>query len=235
MAQNELKHIAVILDGNGRWAAEHGLERAEGHRAGAERVVEFMSCISKFGIKYATLYAFSTENWKRSEEEVSTLMHLLCEFLDANIQVMLDNKIRLLVLGRMEQLPAECVERLKQTMEATGKTYEYTLILALNYGGRREIADAARNIARKVKAGELDPESVDEQEFARNLYLPGVPDPDLMIRTSGEERLSNFLLWQLSYAEFYFTPVYWPDFDENELKKAIDAFHGRKRRFGGRK
>ncbi len=236
MEQNKkIRHLAVIMDGNGRWAAEHGLERSEGHREGAERVLDFMNSIQKFNIEYVTLYAFSTENWKRSREEVDTLMELLCQFLDANIQVLQENKIRLLALGRIEGLPQKCVERLRKTEALTGQNYDHTVILALNYGGRSEITDAVKKIAAKVESGSLKPEDICEDTVSENLYLPEIPDPDLLIRTSGEERLSNFLLWQLSYAEFYFTDTYWPDFDEEELKKAVAAFQNRKRRFGGRK
>lgn len=229
-----LKHIAIIMDGNGRWAKERDLPRSEGHAAGAQRVIDIMENMRKHGISYVTLYAFSTENWKRSQEEVSFLMDLLAQFLDENQQKLKDNKIRLLVTGRMEELPDFCVERLKKVIQSTSEDYQYTLILALNYGGRQEITDSVRKIGNKIKAGELDPDSITEQTIADHLYLPGIPDPDLMIRTSGEERISNFLLWQLSYAEFYFTDIYWPDFDDAQLDKAISTYYRRNRRFGGR-
>lgn len=229
-----LKHVAIIMDGNGRWAKERDLPRSDGHSAGAQRVLDLMESIRKHGISYVTLYAFSTENWKRSQEEVSFLMDLLAQFLDENQEKIKANKIRLLVTGRMEELPDFCVERLKKVIAYTAQDYEYTLILALNYGGRQEITDAVRKIACKVKDGSLDADSITEQTIAGHLYLPDVPDPDLMIRTSGEERISNFLLWQLSYAEFYFTDVYWPDFDDSQLEKAINTYYKRNRRFGGR-
>ena len=236
MEQNNIiKHLAVIMDGNGRWAAERGLERSEGHKEGAKRVFDLVDAVRKFDIKYVTLYAFSTENWKRSKEEVDYLMDLLCSFLDANISDLKKQRVRLLALGRIEGLPQKCVERLRKAEAVTAEDYDYTLIIALNYGGRCEIADAAKKIAEKVQAGSLKAEDIDENTVQQNLYLPEIPDPDLLIRTSGEERLSNFLLWQLSYAEFYFTNTYWPDFDENELEKALSAFQNRKRRFGGRK
>ncbi|MBR2426751.1 MAG: isoprenyl transferase [Lentisphaeria bacterium] len=231
---DSLKHIAIIMDGNGRWAKERDLPRSEGHSAGARRVIDIMESMRKHGISYVTLYAFSTENWKRSQEEVSFLMDLLAQFLDENQQKLKENKIRLLVTGRMEELPEFCVERLNKVIQSTSEDYQYTLILALNYGGRQEITDAVRKIGNKIKAGEIDPDSISEQTVADHLYLPGIPDPDLMIRTSGEERISNFLLWQLSYAEFYFTDIYWPDFDDAELDKAINTYYKRNRRFGGR-
>jgi undecaprenyl diphosphate synthase len=181
-----------------------------------------------------TLYAFSTENWKRSKEEVSFLMDLLARFLDENQEKIKENRIRLLVTGRMEELPDFCVERLNKVIRYTAEDYDHTLILALNYGGRQEITDAVRKIAAGVANGEIQAGSITEQTVADHLYLPGIPDPDLMIRTSGEERISNFLLWQLSYAEFYFTDIYWPDFDDAQLEKAINTYYKRNRRFGGR-
>lgn len=232
--KNKLRHIAVILDGNGRWAERHGVARADGHLEGARRVVDFIRDIDELDIEYATLYAFSTENWKRSEEEVGALMRLLCRFLDENLDVMLKNGIRLLTIGDISALPEECVERLKRVKELTGTSYRRTLILALNYGGRQEIVRAARRLAQEAKDGLLDPDGITEDVVSNALDTAGVPDPDLLIRTSGEQRLSNFLLWQLSYSEFYFTETLWPDFDRAQLDKAIDAYYGRNRRFGGR-
>ena len=229
------RHVAIIMDGNGRWAKQHGKERVEGHLAGAECVEHLIETISQYGIQYLTLYAFSTENWKRSREEVDALMLLLTEFLRKNLERLKKNKIRLLVTGRIDGLPEEPRNELKKAIEETSKEYNYTLILALNYGGRAEIADAAKRIAQEVKDGKLDPSVIDETVFSRYLYLPDVPDPDLMIRTSGELRISNFLLWELSYAEFYVTDTYWPDFDAAEFRKAIEAYSARDRRFGGRK
>ena len=222
------------MDGNGRWAKERELPRSDGHAAGAQRVLDLMESIRKHNISYLTLYAFSTENWKRSKEEVGFLMDLLARFLDENQKKIKQNRIRLLVTGRMEELPDFCVERLKKVIRYTAEDYDHTLILALNYGGRQEITDAVRKIAAGVKNGEIQAEAITEQTVADHLYLPGIPDPDLMIRTSGEERISNFLLWQLSYAEFYFTDIYWPDFDDEQLEKAINTYYKRNRRFGGR-
>ncbi len=228
------KHIAIIMDGNGRWAQQHHLPRTEGHSAGAQRVLDLMNDIHKYRIPFVTLYAFSTENWKRSKEEVDFLMELLVRFLEENAERMLENKIRLRVTGRMEELPPVCVEKLRSVLEKTAVDYEYTLILALNYGGRQELTDAMRSMAEKVKNGTLSPETITEETIAQHLYLPDIPDPDFMIRTSGEERISNFLLWQLSYAEFYFPACYWPDFDSQQFEQAINVYKNRNRRFGGR-
>ena len=228
------RHVAIIMDGNGRWAKQHGLERVEGHRAGAVAVKNLVESLKQTGIQYLTLYAFSTENWKRSKEEVDALMELLAEFIDANLPLLMENNVRLLVSGRIEGLPEKAREKLKDAIRKSSVNTGGTVIFALNYGGRAEIADAAKKIADQVLKGEIDPDQIDEKLFAQNLYLPEVPDPDLLIRTSGELRLSNFLLWELSYSEIYVTDTYWPDFDLAELNKAIDAFQTRNRRFGGR-
>ena len=228
------RHVAIIMDGNGRWAKQHGLERVEGHRAGAIAVKNLVESLKKTGIQYLTLYAFSTENWKRSKEEVDALMELLAEFIDANLPLLMENNVRLLVSGRIEGLPEKAREKLKDAIRKSSANTGGTVIFALNYGGRAEIADAAKKIADQVLKGEISPEQIDEKLFAQNLYLPYVPDPDLLIRTSGELRLSNFLLWELSYSEIYVTDTYWPDFDLTELNKAIDAFQKRNRRYGGR-
>ena len=232
---NELRHVAIILDGNGRWAAQHGVERKEGHLAGANRVVDFMNYVSQYdSIRYVTLYAFSTENWKRSKDEVDALMNILAQFLDDNLELLVKEKIRLLTMGDISALPEPCRVRLDKVKRETAKDFERTFILALNYGSRMEIANAARTIAAEVKNGTLSPDDITEKTVADHLYHPGIPDPDLLIRTSGEERVSNFLLWQISYSEFYFTKTLWPDFDIGEFDKAVRAFYGRKRRFGGR-
>ena len=228
------RHVAIIMDGNGRWAKQRGLERVEGHRAGAIAVKNLVESLKQTGIQYLTLYAFSTENWKRSKEEVDALMELLAEFIDANLPLLMENNVRLLVSGRIEGLPEKAREKLKDAIRKSSVNTGGTVIFALNYGGRAEIADAAKKIADQVLKGEIDPDQIDEKLFAQNLYLPEVPDPDLLIRTSGELRLSNFLLWELSYSEIYVTDTYWPDFDLAELNKAIDAFQKRNRRYGGR-
>ena len=228
------EHIAIIMDGNGRWAKERGLERLEGHKAGAAAVLDLLNYMKKTAVKYMTLYAFSTENWKRSKEEVDGLMLLLCEFIDSNMDLMMKNDLRLLVSGRLYGLPEEVQSRLRSAMEKSASNQSGTVIFALNYGGRAEIADAAKQIAKEAVQGKIKPEEVNETLFSKYLYLPEVPDPDLLIRTSGEMRLSNFLLWELSYSEIYVTDLYWPDFTEKELYKAMVSFGKRNRRFGGR-
>ena len=234
--KSELTHLAIILDGNGRWAEKHGVPRVKGHEAGAERVMQIVKDLKDFlSIRYLTLYAFSTENWNRSEEEVSALMDLLCKFLDQHYEALVENKIRLLVAGQREKMPLKCLERIDKVTALTSKNYERTVIFAINYGGRQEITDAVRKIAEKVKSGSMSTDEISEKTIAENLYHPDVPDPDLLIRTSGELRISNFLLWQISYSELYFTDVLWPDFDKTELEKAIDSYYNRDRRFGGRK
>lgn len=234
--KNELTHLAIILDGNGRWAEKHGVPRVKGHEAGAERVLQLMEDLKDFpAIKYLTLYAFSTENWNRSEEEVSALMELLCLFFDQHCETLIKNKIRLLVAGQREKMPQKCLERIDKVTALTSENYEKTVIFAINYGGRQEITDAVRKIAEKVKSGSMSVDEINESTIAENLYHPDVPDPDLLVRTSGELRISNFLLWQISYSELYFTEVLWPDFDKTQLEKAINSYYNRDRRFGGRK
>ena len=231
----ELRHLAIIMDGNGRWAEAHGLPRGEGHRRGADAVNEAVRGAIENNVKYLTLYAFSTENWKRSKLEVTTLMKLLEQFLDEKIGELADEGIRLNVIGRQEGLPGSVQRKLAKSMEKTKANDRLVLTLALNYGGRPELADAAKRLAADVAAGKLKPEAVDEALFARYLYDPELPDVDLLVRTSGEMRVSNFLLWQIAYAEIYVTDVLWPDFDEAELKKALTVYGKRDRRFGGRK
>jgi len=227
------RHVAVIMDGNGRWAAQRGLPRLKGHEAGAESVRAVVRACRDAGVRYLTLYAFSVENWTRPVDEVSGLMALLVRFLAREERLLHEQRIRLRLMGRLEDLPADTRAGLERAMKATAGYDAGQLILALSYGGRTEIAAAARRIAEAARAGLLDPAAVDEALFARHLYLPDVPDPDLLIRTSGELRLSNFLLWQAAYAEFYFTPVLWPDFREAELFEAIRDYGRRQRRFGG--
>lgn len=221
------------MDGNGRWANEHGLPRLKGHQEGTQSVLAVLRAAKETGVKYLTLYAFSTENWKRPKEEVDGLMTLLASFMQKHSRELLKNKIRLRVMGELDRLPKTVQAGLRKLMEQSAKDYERTLIVALSYGSRKEIAEAAKAIARKAATGELDPETVTEETVAQHLYLPDVPDPELMIRTSGEFRLSNFLLWQLSYAELYVTETYWPDFREKEFFQALESFGQRGRRFGG--
>ncbi len=231
--KDRLQHVAIIMDGNGRWAERRGLPRSAGHRAGADAVMRAVDAAREFGIHWLTLYAFSTENWKRPVDEVRALMHLLEEFLDAKLPEMRERKLELRAIGRIAGLPAGARKKLLAAVEATRGNPGGTLVLALNYGGRAELADAARAIARKAAAGELSPEKIDEDTLAAHLYDPAIPEPELLIRTSGELRLSNFLLWQLAYSEFYVTDVLWPDFGREEFANALESYRRRDRRFGG--
>ncbi len=227
-----LKHIAIIMDGNGRWAAARGLPRVLGHQGGAQAVRRIVEACCELGIKALTLYAFSWENRDRPPEEIHDLMALLDDFLRRETPTLLTNRIRLRAIGRLETLPPDVLARLQQVMDRTARLERMTLTLALSYGGRQEIVDAARRVARAVARGELRPEHIDETVFAQQLYAPDLPDPDLVIRTSGEQRLSNFLLWQSSYTELYVTPKLWPDFSKDDLVEAIAVYERRERRFG---
>lgn len=226
-------HVAVIMDGNGRWALERGLSRIEGHKAGIKTVREITRVSRESGVKYLTLYAFSSENWKRSKMEVLALMNLLKRFLAEEVKEMNENGIRLLTIGRTAGLPSGVQKQLKKTIQATENNTEMTLVLALNYGARNEILDAVNSIIRDIKKDPRVKMPVTEDIFSSKLYTAGMPEPDLLIRTSGEKRLSNFLLWQLSYAEFWFTPTLWPDFSKEEFMEALRSFADRQRRFGG--
>lgn len=227
------EHIAIIMDGNGRWAKKRRLPRIAGHSRGAEVIKSIVQSCDKMGVKYLTLYTFSTENWKRPEQEVNFLMKLLSGFLAKEIQHLVDDNIRFSTIGRISQLPKKAQEVIALAKERTKKNTGITLILALNYGARQEILDAVSKLYADVAQDKVQIDKISEKVFARYLYTAGIPDPDLMIRTSGEMRISNFLLWQLSYSEFYITEKFWPDFDETELKLAISSFQKRKRRFGG--
>lgn len=226
------RHVAIIMDGNGRWARQRGKPRIFGHRAGAESLRAVLRACRDHGVKYLTVYAFSTENWVRPPDEVSGLMTLLRTFLKKDEHELHENQVRLQVTGRIADLPKAVRAELTRVMDATRHYDKGHLILALSYGGRTEIADAVRAIARNVQAGALEPDQIDEKLIARHLYLPEVPDPDLMIRTSGELRLSNFLLWEISYTEFYFTDTLWPDFREPHFAEALADYSRRCRRFG---
>ncbi len=227
------RHVAIIMDGNGRWAKNRGMPRIKGHQAGAESVREVLKACRKIDVEYLTLYAFSSENWVRPKPEVSGLMTLLQKFLRDQSHELHDNQVRLRVIGHAGDLPGAVRKELNRVIDETAHYTRGHLFLALSYGGRTEITDAVRAIAQKVKAGELEPDDIKEETVAQHLYAPGIPDPDLMIRTSGEMRISNFLLWQLSYAELYVTDVLWPDFREPDLLKAIEAYQHRHRRYGG--
>lgn len=226
-------HVAMIMDGNGRWAKERGLPRVEGHRMGAETVRAIVRASGEIGLKYLTLYAFSVENWSRPKSEVDTLMKYLARYLKKEIGELNRNNVKLEVIGQIWRLPEFVQEQLKKTQAALSKNNGLTLVLALSYGGRTEIVEAVRSIAAKVKDGSIDPEEVNEQVFSQHLYTHQWPDPDLMIRTSGEMRVSNFLLWQLSYAEFVVTDTLWPDFRKPQFFAALEEYAQRHRRFGG--
>lgn len=225
-------HIAVIMDGNGRWARKRGLPRVMGHRAGMKSVKEVIKSCRELGIKHLTLYAFSSENWKRPKEEVETLMRFLNEYLDKELPSFIKNGIKLNFIGRINGLPDFVRPILKKSTEDTKNCGAMTLNVALNYSGRSEIVDAAKKFASQVKAGKLDVDDLDEGSFGGFLYTAGQPDPDLLIRTSGEMRVSNFLLWQISYAELYVTPKLWPDFRKDDLIDAVKEYQKRERRFG---
>ena len=230
---NIIKHVAIIMDGNGRWAASRGLPRIEGHKAGAEAVKKAIRASHELGIEFLTLYAFSTENWRRPKNEIKTLFKLLRTFISDNLGELNKNKIRLRVIGRIEELPLYTRSIIKQAILDTEKNTSGQLILALNYGGRTEIVDAVKCIVKDINDGFVEPNSIDEKMLSSYLYAPDVPDPDLLIRTSGEFRLSNFLLWEASYSEIVILDTLWPDFSENDFYGAIKEFKKRKRRFGG--
>ena len=230
--KNLPRHVAIIMDGNGRWARERGLPRIEGHRRGAESLREIVRVSGELGIDYLTLYAFSIENWNRPKTEVSGLMRLLEFYLKQEIAELNKNNVRLAAIGRIHELPASAQRQLEKSIDALKKNTGLTLVLALSYGGRAEIVDAVRSICREVKGGRLDVADVDEKAISQHLYTRAIPDPDLLIRTSGEMRVSNFLLWQISYAEIYVTETLWPDFRKAAYLKALEDYGGRSRRFG---
>jgi len=226
-------HLAVIMDGNGRWARRRGLPRQAGHRQGAENLYRVVDACGHFGVKYLTVYAFSTENWSRPDDEVHALMDLFLEFLDRFDEEMKEVGIRLRFSGDREALPERIRAALSAAEERSRERTSLQLVIALNYGGRREIVQAAAALAREAAAGRLDPARIDEAFFASRLYLPDVPDPDRVIRPSGEQRISNFLLWESAYSEFWFSNVLWPDFSEKDLVEAFRAYTARDRRYGG--
>jgi len=226
------RHIAVIMDGNGRWARRRGLPRIRGHVEGAANVRQIITHCARLGIEALTLYSFSSENWKRPRDEVDALMQLYAEYLVKERREIMENDVRLIQIGRREGLPEAVLRELDITRDLSRHNRGLTLCLAINYGARQEIADAARTLARRVRDGLLDPEAIDETAVAGCLYTAGLVDPDLLIRTAGEMRISNFLLWQISYAEFYVCDVLWPDFRPEHLNQAIRAFARRDRRFG---
>ncbi len=228
------RHVAIIMDGNGRWAAKRGLPRVAGHRAGAEAVRTTLKAAVKNGIEVLTIYAFSSENWRRSEEEVSDLKGLLGYYLERELDELDREGVRLRLIGDATAFGPQLVERLERAVRKTAGNDRLTLVVALNYGSRAEIAGAARQLAEQAAAGTIDPAEIDEARLGAMLATSEWPELDLLIRTSGEKRLSNFLLWQAAYAELVFTDTLWPDFDENALRAALDEYAGRQRRFGGR-
>ncbi len=226
------RHVAIIMDGNGRWAQRRGLRRIEGHKQGKEAVRKVVEASRKAGIKFLTLYAFSTENWQRPSREVRSLMSMLRRYLRAELPRMMKNNIRLLAIGDLRRLPPDVQEALAADVAATRHNTGLTVVLAVSYGGREEITEAVRRIAQAVQKGELDPKDIDPHTVTSHLWTAKIPDPDLLIRTSGEMRLSNFLLWQLAYTELYMTHTLWPDFGEEEFLEALDHYRRRQRRFG---
>lgn len=227
------KHVAIIMDGNGRWASQRGLPRFEGHRLGVEALRRTIRAAEEIGIRYLTVYSFSSENWKRPAAEVSDLMGLLRRFIRNDLAELHSRNIRIRVIGVKEGLAPDIVALLDELEHLTQSNTGLTFVVAFNYGARREITDAARLIAEAVKAGQLNPQAIDEKRFASYLNTDGIPDPELVIRTSGEQRLSNFLLWQASYSEFVFTAGHWPDFGREALVEALLQYQSRDRRFGG--
>jgi undecaprenyl diphosphate synthase len=226
------RHVAIIMDGNGRWAEAQGRSRNEGHREGLEAVREVVRTAGDLGIDYLTLYAFSIENWNRPQAEVTELMRLLDHYLEVELDEVLEKDIRVQVIGRLDRVPPLVRKRVEDAVERTHNGKAMTLVFALSYGGRAEIVDAARRLMKDAELGKIEPEALDEKTFAAYLYAPDVPDPDLLIRTGAESRVSNFLLWQIAYAEIYNTDVMWPDFRAPNLEAAIADYQARERRFG---
>ena len=226
------EHVAIIMDGNGRWAEARGLPRSKGHEAGIEGVRAAIRTCNDIGVRYLTIYAFSTENWKRPDDEVELLMELFAQTMAAEADGLNDENVRVRLIGDMAALPEETRSSFEEAIEKTKGNDGMTLIIAVNYGGRAEIAHAMGRIAEEVASGELDPEDIDEDAISSRLYTADFPDPDLLIRTSGEYRVSNFLLWQIAYSELYVTSTLWPDFDKYELLRAVLDFQSRNRRFG---
>lgn len=230
---NTPRHIAIIMDGNGRWAQQRGLSRTAGHRQGVEAVRTITRAARDRGVEYLTLYSFSTENWSRPETEISELFSLLRLFIRRDLAELHQNNVRILVIGQRRGVPDDILALLDEACRLTEKNTAQTVVIAFNYGARAEIAQAARTLAEKALAGEIETSAIDELALQENLQTADIPDPDLIIRTSGEKRISNFLLWQAAYSEFVFFECYWPDFGDNELAEAIEEYANRKRRYGG--
>ncbi len=229
---DKLKHIAFIMDGNGRWAAKRGLPRSAGHKKGSEVLQEIVKAAADMEIPCLTFYAFSTENWRRDKTEVDYLMNLLRQYLSSELKEIKERGARIRFIGERAMLASDIVEQMNKIEAETASNEKFTLCIALSYGSRAEIVHAAKNIAADVASGKMQLSDINEQVFASNLYTADIPDPDLVIRTSGEQRISNYLLWQIAYSEFYFTKTLWPDFSPKELKEIIDDFNTRERRYG---
>lgn len=228
------QHVAIIMDGNGRWAQERGLPRVFGHRAGMEALREIVKLSSELGIKVLTVYAFSTENWKRPQDEIDILMNLLCEYIQKELNELNRQNVCIRAIGHIDELPLQARYELSRSQKLTAKNDRLIFNIALNYGGRLEIVDAARSLAYQARSGSLDPATIGEDLFGKQLYTADLPDPDLLIRPAGELRVSNFLLWQIAYTEFWSTPAYWPEFKDHTLYlSALAAFQDRERRYGG--
>lgn len=227
-----LEHLAIIMDGNRRWARKHGLPAVAGHKKGAETLEKICKDAKDLGIKYLTLYAFSTENWQRDAEEVSALMGLLREYLKNDLQEIQKNKARIIFIGERQMLDKDIIDSMQRIEQQTASNTDFTLCLAISYGSRQEILNAVKRVSKLVKADELKLEEIDEQLFSNLLYTKDIPDPDMVVRTSGEQRISNYLLWQIAYSEFYFSELLWPDFNRAELEKIIANFSKRERRYG---
>ena len=229
---HNIRHVAIIMDGNGRWAQQHGHERTFGHEQGVEAVRSVTEGATEMGIPYLTLYTFSTENWNRPKEEVDMLMRLLTRVIAKEVDTFMKNGVRLLTTGRLDTLPEDCQKSMRDAEELTANNKNTTLILALSYSGRSELVDTAKQIARKAANGQLNPDDIDENTIQQHLYHPEIPDVDLLIRTGGDLRISNFLLWEIAYAELFFSPIMWPDFRKDHLREILDQFTHRERRFG---
>lgn len=230
--ENSCQHVAIIMDGNGRWAKKRGMPRTYGHKKGAENVVKITRSMKESGVKFLTLYAFSTENWQRSKDEVDALMQLLNEYLDKELKEIMENNVRIRFIGERYMLSPSIQEKMLHLEKESAENTDLTLCIALSYGSRQEILAATQKIAQKVASGKMDVSQITQEAFSNELYTRDIPDPDILIRTSGEQRISNYLLWQLAYTELFFTDTLWPDFDKNELCDIIQNFNKRERRYG---
>ncbi len=230
--ENSCQHVAIIMDGNGRWAKKRGMPRTYGHKKGAENVVKITRSMKESGVKFLTLYAFSTENWQRSKDEVDALMQLLNEYLDKELKEIMENNVRIRFIGERYMLSPSIQEKMLHLEKESAENTDLTLCIALSYGSRQEILATTQKIAQKVASGKMDVSQITQEAFSNELYTRDIPDPDILIRTSGEQRISNYLLWQLAYTELFFTDTLWPDFDKNELCNIIQSFNKRERRYG---